>query len=79
MAFALAGHVEPVQRRLGKIQVAVFNQWFSYLNVEGRSAGLVKPLTCYGKLNAIQISLDPTRWTEVIAKGLKSRRITLPD
>jgi hypothetical protein len=60
------------------VKVAVFDQWFAYLNTEGRNAGLVKPLTCYGKLDGIQISLDPTRWTELIAKGLKSRRITLP-
>ncbi len=60
------------------VKVAVFNDWFSYLNTEGRRVGLVTALACHGGPQAIAITLDPTRWTEVIADGLKTDRITLP-
>ena len=60
------------------VKVAVFDQWFTYLNVEGRKTGLVKMLTCFGGVNAVEITLDSDRWTKVISKGLQSGQIKLP-
>lgn len=60
------------------VKVAVFDEWFPYLNTEGRSVGLVTALSCHGGPQAIAITLDPKRWTEVIAEGLKAGRIALP-
>ncbi len=60
------------------VKVAVFDPWFVYLNVEGRKTGLVKMLPCYGGVTAVEITLDPDRWTKVISHGLSSHQITFP-
>ncbi len=60
------------------VKVAVFGEWFGYLNAEGRKTGLVTALPGYGGVQAIGITLDPTRWTDLIAGGLKEGRLKLP-
>lgn len=59
------------------VKVAVFDPWFGYLNAKGHAAGLVKALAGYGGVNAVQITLDPTGWTDLIAHGLQSGQIAL--
>lgn len=60
------------------VKVAVFDEWHPYLHQEGRQRGLIKDLTCYGGLSALALTLDPIRWTALIAEGLHTRAISLP-
>jgi hypothetical protein len=60
------------------VKVAVFDEWSAYLHCEGCHTGLVKSLTCYGGVSVIALTLDPVRWTDLIAEGLRTHRIHLP-
>jgi hypothetical protein len=60
------------------VRVAVFEAWFPFLANEGRHRGLIQPLVSYGSVQAVQVTLDPARWTAIITAGLKTGRLRLP-
>ncbi|MHB8627803.1 MAG: hypothetical protein ACYDBJ_10260 [Aggregatilineales bacterium] len=59
------------------VKVAVFDEWFAHLHKAGRARGLVRPLRCLGGVEAVQLLLNPMKWTELIADGLKRGDIRL--
>ena len=59
------------------VKVAVFDEWFTHLHTAGRARGLVRPLRCFGGVEAVQLLLHPMKWTALIADGLKRGDITL--
>ena len=60
------------------VKVAVFPTWFQFLVQQGRQERLVQRCTCYGGAQVWAITLDASRWTQVIQDGLFSGVIVLP-
>lgn len=59
------------------VKVAVFDAWFDYVYIEGRSRGLIRECVGYG-IEAVAIKLDPLKWTQVVTSGLASATFHLP-
>jgi len=53
------------------VNIAVFTNWYPYLVQQGRLAGLLSPLTCYGGVKLWRITLDQSAWERLICRGLR--------
>ena len=60
------------------VNIAVFPDWNNYLVQQGRLAGLLTPLTCYGGVSLWRVTLDQSRWERLIGRGLQQQSIALP-
>ncbi len=60
------------------VKVAVFPAWFSYLVQQGRQERLMQRCTCYGGTQVWAITLDSSRWSQIIQDGLATQTILLP-
>lgn len=52
------------------VKVAVFPEWNSFMVQQGRQESLVQRCTCYGGAQVWAVTLDASRWTQVIQNGL---------
>jgi hypothetical protein len=82
LTYILAVSEEQHHAKLGEhvrktVKVDVFETWFDYLYLEGRSRGLVRDCVGYG-LDACSVRLDASKWTETITTGLTAKRIQFP-
>jgi hypothetical protein len=82
-AYLLCTSEAQTHARLGEhvrktVKVAVFDSWFDYLYTEGRARGLVRDCIGYG-VQALAVTLNAPKWTEVITAGLHQHRIRFPD
>ncbi len=59
------------------VKVAVFDQWFEYLAAEGHSRGLIRECLGYS-IQALSLTLDASKWTEIIRSGLRTGALKLP-